>query len=143
MRWGGCESARPFLLGVDMDIQFYTCADPPNKLDKTLTPTVKLTGDFNANVDVVEPSIRCHGTYDMESNYVHIPAFNRYYFVEGVELVNNKQFIVSLQVDPLQSYKEHLTPDNVKCYDGYKRIDSSADPFNTESLVFVCIEGVR
>lgn len=132
----------PFFLGVYMDIQFYTCADPPNKLDKTLTPTVKLTGDFNANVDVVEPSIRCHGTYDMASNYVHIPAFNRYYFVEGVELVTNKQFIVSLQVDPLQSFKEYLTPDNVKCYDGYTRIDGDTEPFAEQHIIFTAIEGV-
>ena len=132
----------PFLLGVDMDIQFYTCADPPNKLDKTLTPTVKLTGDFNANVDVVEPSIRCHGTYDMASNYAHLPAFNRYYFVEGVELVNNNQYIVSLSVDPLQSFKEYLTPDNVKCYDGYKRIDGDTEPFAEQHIIFTAIEGV-
>lgn len=125
-----------------MDIQFYTCADPPNKLDKTLTPTVKLTGDFNANVDVVEPSIRCHGTYDMASNYAHLPAFNRYYFVEGVELVNNNQYIVSLSVDPLQSFKEYLTPDNVKCYDGYKRIDGDTEPFAEQHIIFTAIEGV-
>lgn len=125
-----------------MDIEFYTCADPPNRLEKTLTPTITLSGDFNANVDVVEPSIRCHGTYDMVSNYVHIPAFNRYYFIEGVELVNNKQFVVSLQVDPLQSFKEYLTPDNVKCYDGYTRIDGDTEPFAEQHIIFTAIEGV-
>lgn len=125
-----------------MDIQFYTCADPPNKLEKNPTATVTLQGEFNANVDIVEPTIKVSGKYDFASNYVRIPAFNRWYFVEGVELVNNKQYIVSLSVDPLQSFKEYLTPDNVKCYDGYTRIDGDTEPFTEQHIIFTAIEGL-
>lgn len=125
-----------------MDIEFYTCADPPNKLEKSPTATVTLQGEFNANVDIVEPTIKVSGKYDFASNYAHIPAFNRWYFVEGVELVNNKQYIVSLSVDPLQSFKEYLTPDNVKCYDGYTRVDGDTEPFAEQHIVFTAIEGV-
>lgn len=125
-----------------MDIEFYTCADPPNKLEKNPTATVTLQGEFNANVDIVEPTIRVSGKYDFASNYAYIPAFNRFYFVEGVELVNNKQYIVSLSVDPLQSFKEYLTPDNVKCYDGYTRVDGDTEPFAEQHIIFTAIEGV-
>lgn len=125
-----------------MEIEFYTCADPPNKLEKSPTATVTLQGEFNANVDIVEPTIKVSGKYDFASNYAHISAFNRWYFVEGVELVNNKQYIVSLSVDPLQSFKEYLTPDNVKCYDGYTRIDGDTEPFAEQHIIFTAIEGV-
>lgn len=125
-----------------MVIEFYKCVDPPNKLEKTPTATVTLEGDFNSNVDVVRPSITCHGAYDFSSNYVHIPAFGRWYFLENVDLLSNKRFTVSLAVDVLQSFKEYLTPENVKCYDGFMRVDGDTQPFESKHIIFTTIEGV-
>lgn len=125
-----------------MDIEFYTCADPPNKLEKNPTATVTLQGEFNANVDIVEPTIRISGKYDFASNYAHIPAFNRWYWIEGVELVNNQMFNVTLSCDVLQSFGSYLSADTVKCYDGVSRIDSDTTPFEGENIIFVSIEGV-
>ena len=41
-------------------------------------------------------------------NYVYIPIFNRYYYVDDVVSVNNKLWSISLSVDVLMSHKDKL-----------------------------------
>lgn len=125
-----------------MQIDFYKCTDAPNKLSKTPTLIESMTGQLNSAVDLVQPVIRVRGTYDMESNYVHIPDFERWYWIEGVELVNNQMFNVTLSCDVLQSFGSYLNADTVKCYDGVSRVDSDTTPFAGENIIFVSIEGV-
>ena len=41
-------------------------------------------------------------------NYVYIPVFNRYYFVDNIVSVRNRLWRISMSVDVLMSFKEQI-----------------------------------
>lgn len=57
------------------------------------TPEVLL--DYDASI---------MGTFD----YAEIPAFNRFYFITSIEIVNGNQFKLYLESDPLESFKASI-----------------------------------
>lgn len=42
------------------------------------------------------------------SNYVYIPEFNRYYFIDDIEVINNRLWRIYCSVDALMSFKDEI-----------------------------------
>lgn len=90
-----------------MNCNFYSISDDRNKINKTLgTPTTK-TITFLDSVDLLHPIIKL-SAFPAEKNYCYIPALNRYYFIDSVEIVRNGLFVVRLSIDVLYTYKTQI-----------------------------------
>ena len=46
--------------------------------------------------------------YVLSANYVHIPEFNRYYFINDIVSIRQNLWQISLSVDVLMSYKNQI-----------------------------------
>lgn len=90
-----------------MDIEFHKITDAPNKLDKTLDDGVTVRGTLREQTSIIEPSIKTE--FDCSGyNYIYIPAFNRYYFIVNIEVVNSSLWQIDCSVDVLMSYKDAI-----------------------------------
>lgn len=90
------------------DINFYSNASSPKKLSKALTLAGTVSGQLVEGTSIVNPSI----TFELENlpvfNYIHIPAFNRYYFVKDITNVQGNFWRIDMHVDVLMTYKSSL-----------------------------------
>ena len=88
-----------------MTIEFYTCSDPDNVVDKSLSGGTSITGEFKQDGSVTDPIILIRSATVPTGNYVYIADFGRYYFIE--KLVNKAKELweMTCHVDVLKTYK--------------------------------------
>lgn len=91
-----------------MQIEFYTVQDDPKTIPKTLTGGVLISGAIrDSSVDLMQPEITITGNVSAY-NYMYIPDFHRYYFVEPPVTVRTGIQIVRGRVDVLQTYAPQI-----------------------------------
>lgn len=96
-----------------------------NRMDKTnyLTQIAELSGTFREATSVIDPSITFEFTQDMtdlengvlDCNYLYIPYFKRYYFVDNIVAVTDKLWQIDCSVDVLMTFKDQLVELDVFC----------------------------
>ena len=91
-----------------MNIEFYNNSSPVNKIGKSLSPTVTLSGELREECDLINPSILLNSNDVPAGNYAHIPAFGRYYFVNKITSVRKGLWRVDMHVDVLQTYASQI-----------------------------------
>ena len=91
-----------------MIIKFYTTQSESNCLIKELTETAEIEGVFRDDVNPVEPTLTISTADVSHSNYCHIPALGRFYFVEGFEIEQTGVIRVNLKLDVLMTYQEQI-----------------------------------
>lgn len=92
-----------------MNIIFYNNLSEKNRLNKSIVEPVEVIGELTEGCNILNPSIKFDKISQLfTKNYCYIPAFNRYYFVEDIE-VNNKNIIISLHVDVLMSFRQDIS----------------------------------
>lgn len=93
-----------------MDITFYVNSSEPEKVDKSLSTGVTLSGSLRAESNVITPRILIEGSAETlaEINYAYISLFDRYYYVTDVISVRNDVCMVLLRVDVLMSFKSQI-----------------------------------
>lgn len=81
-----------------------------NRLDKTkyLTSVGSAFGNFRDICDIINPVINIEYKKIPDFNYLYIPNFNRYYFVDKYEIIRTNIFRLYLHVDVLMSYKDGI-----------------------------------
>lgn len=89
-----------------MDVQFYNYQGERLKVGKTLENPVTLTGYLRDTYNVLTPVLTIRHKDEFTYNYVYIPVFGRYYFVDGYTVANRDEIILSLKVDVLETYKD-------------------------------------
>lgn len=89
-----------------MQVEFYHTADNANTVNKTLQPIKTLNIIFRMAVNEATPFIIMNKNNLTGSNYVHIPNFNRYYFISNVENYTAKLVRIELTTDLLMTYKD-------------------------------------
>lgn len=96
--------------GSDFNIHLYQSSAEPNRVDKSefLTFVSTLTGALRDETSIISPSILVEVSSLPRFNYVHIPEFDRYYFVSDITSVRTGLWEISLDVDVLMSYKEAI-----------------------------------
>ena len=97
-----------------MEIHLLQTSDPPNKLNKAVTEVATIAVTLKDNTDFITPVIRLSQTYiDTNFNYVYIPAFERYYFLNGEGILIGKLVEYTLRVDVLMSWKAAIKDSTV------------------------------
>lgn len=92
-----------------MDILLYSITDEQNKINKSLSDPLTLSGALRENCSIVQPSLNVQGGETVSRyNYMYIPAFHRYYFINDVTSVRNNLWRIDANVDVLTSFKNEI-----------------------------------
>lgn len=91
-----------------MEIQFFKITDAPEKVNKTLGSGLSVQGTCRSELDVFSPEIVL-GTDVSDYNYMYIPYFSRYYYINGCVIVNNGLYkVTGVHEDVLMSLKNQF-----------------------------------
>lgn len=105
-----------------MDIELYRCKSPKNKLNKTLEKTLTVSADiYEYEQNRNRLSFRFTVSDVGEFNYIYIPDYERYYFVESVSLSENGVNVYECECDYLMTYKTLINQLSVKCKGSTKK----------------------
>ena len=120
-----------------MILNLYKTLDADNVINKTLLNKLTIQGFFLTNsLNIVNPGIPLqviNGVNIYDFNYLELPEFNRFYFVDSIENVNAKIFNLICSCDVLMTYKEAILNSNARVMRSLK----TGDYYNGESLVNV------
>ena len=99
-----------------MDVELYKCKSPKNRLNKTLEKTVTISATLyeysqNRNRLSFQFTVSDVG----EFNYIYIPDFRRYYFVESVSVAENGMNVYECECDYLMTYKDIISRLSIHC----------------------------
>lgn len=125
---------------MSVTIKLYKNISEQNRLDKTkyLTgPLTILTGEFRSDVNILSPVVDVELPNNFLNinlnafNYVRIEEFNRYYFVNSMDVCNgnvdgeNKTVLLRLylQVDVLMSWKDDIK--KLECFITRQEVESN------------------
>ena len=89
-----------------MQVEFYKTTDNSRVVNKTLQLNKTIDIIFRQAVDEQAPLIIMDKNNITGSNYVHIPDFNRYYFISKVDNYTASLVRVHLTTDLLMTYKD-------------------------------------
>lgn len=107
---------------MSSNIKLYTNAASSETVDKSgsLTQIVDTTCEFKTEIDVLRPVINIELSETLtlsklmtKVNYVYIVAFERYYYVTGIRGLYNDVAELTLEVDPLYSWKTAILAQKV------------------------------
>lgn len=124
-----------------MNIELYRCKSPKNKLNKTLEKTLTVSADiYEYEQNRNRLSFRFTVSDVGEFNYIYIPEYKRYYFVESVSLSENGVNVYECECDYLMTYKELINQLSVKCKGSTKKfITNNVIIDRTESNVLITL----
>lgn len=90
-------------------VTLYNCSDDRRVVNKTLSAARILQCTFLASSSVIKPQLRLSWVDAMPTyNYMYIPAFGRYYFIDDIVADTGGAAIISASVDVLMSYQAAL-----------------------------------
>lgn len=92
------------------DITLYTTLSEKNRIVKELTEYATVHGTLKERTSVMTPIIRLASGADVLAhvNYLYIPAFERYYFIEEVTSIRTNLTEIRCRCDVLMTYAEGI-----------------------------------
>ena len=118
-----------------MEISFYNNVSEKEKIGKTLKNKTTLTGFLKQVTSVINPVITVEMKNPSQYNYVHIPQFHRYYFINDMVNVKNNLWEIHMNVDVLESFKTQIKA-NKAIIEKSEQTASSNEYFNDGSTFF-------
>ena len=100
------------LYGDKMDITLYKNNSEKNKINKSLSNGVTITGALRNESNVVNPVIIINIDNPTLYNYAHIPIFSRYYFITDYVSLRTGIWQLNLKSDVLMSFKTSILNSN-------------------------------
>ena len=91
-----------------MLMYLYSTKTANNTIGKVLENQTEFNIKFKAQADRIKPVVILRSETMLNFNYAFIPDFERYYFVESIEVTPNKIFNISLRCDVLESFKNDI-----------------------------------
>lgn len=91
-----------------MELTLYKNSSERNRINKVLSEPITLTGAFRDGTSIVNPIIAIESDGVITSNYLYIPLFNRYYYIDDITVVRNGYYIIKCSVDVLMSWKSAI-----------------------------------
>ena len=91
-----------------MIMKMYNTSDSNNTINKTLANETEFNIKLKGNTSITQPIVVLHSNNIILFNYAYIPEFNRYYFVDKIELFPNGIYNITLKVDVLESFKNDI-----------------------------------
>lgn len=92
-------------------LKLYSTTDSDNVINKTLIYKNEYPIKFKEVTSITSPIITLHVGNElniMECNYCFISEFNRYYFIQDIQIVNNNLYRLTLDCDVLESFKDDI-----------------------------------
>lgn len=90
-----------------MRIILYKTVSERIKIDKVLEEELELVGSLRDASSITTPSILLQMN-PVDYNYVYIPDFKRYYYINSITAMRNKAFLIDLRCDVLMSYSNEI-----------------------------------
>ena len=88
-----------------MKIILYKNYSQNNILKKNVEQIAELEGNITNELDLMHTFLVLnYGEIDF--NYVYIPLFKRYYFVDEIKAIKNSLYSITLKIDVLYTYRE-------------------------------------
>lgn len=100
-----------------MNLNLYTTESAKNVIGKTLNNETTLTINLRRDFDLMRPSFKLKLPPEINPfaiNYIGLPDFSRYYFVDEVNSVNADIWEFVCSVDVLETYKTEILASNAK-----------------------------
>lgn len=99
---------------MSFNVMLYRNRSPINQVNKTLAQVTTITGTQRDSSSILDPVIMTDGLSQSLStvNYMWIPSYGRFYFVNNIVTVNNRLWAISGHVDVLMSYREQILIQN-------------------------------
>lgn len=93
-----------------MELILYKTTDDDNVINKDLEFFKSININLKDDVDVSNPRIRLKLNIDevKSFNYAEIDSFNRKYFVRDIQNLNNVIWLVRLECDYLETFKDDI-----------------------------------
>lgn len=93
-----------------MTITLYKNKSEDNVVDKELSTIDSLVGSLRHQSSIISPSIVIESSADaiVNCNYIHIPEWNRYYFVKNITAIKTNLWLLECQVDVLYTYRAEI-----------------------------------
>lgn len=118
-----------------MQATLYNLTQPTNLIDKSLgaaVGTISVTPKEPGPFSVTDPIfIVDKGTVPATANYIHIPEFNRYYFITSISYDRAKRATFVCHVDVLKTYSERIkntTLNYIRGEEGVNEVDDDSYP---------------
>lgn len=106
-----------------MIIRMYNNSSDSNILDKTLNNMVEYPVKIKGTIDIIRPTIQMQIKEKFIYNYCYIPDFDRYYYIDSIEVFPNNLYELRLKCDVLMSFKDSIIGSigilKRKVYNGY------------------------
>lgn len=87
---------------------FYTTYDSNNVIGKKLENEIEYDVKIKKSTDITKPVILLKCDNIPRYNYCYIENWNRYYFINNIEVTPNNIFEISMTCDVLESYKNEI-----------------------------------
>lgn len=126
---------------------FYTIKDSKNTINKTLENGEDYNILLKESSSIDNLIIDIHTNNQITNfNYCYIPIFNRYYFVNDIEIFPTNIYRLHLHIDVLETYKEDILKIKGNVYNAttdYQIIKSDVTLSDVSNLILVTIGGVE
>lgn len=85
-------------------------SSPANKITKTYTQVLSLSGNLKNESEIINPTILIEtSSADIfKCNYMQISNFNRSYFITSIKLIRNNIYEISAHCDVLSSFASEI-----------------------------------
>lgn len=91
-----------------MEVNFYNNSSNENIINKDIKLITSKELIFRKNVNEKDPVLLVHNSILNNVNYVEIPNFKRFYFIEHTENYNNQLSRIFLTTDLLMTYQNEI-----------------------------------
>lgn len=101
-----------------MLVKLYSIKHDYRLMNKDLqNPLYKLNINILRSTDMLYPVLEVYSKYNLKNaNYMYIDIFERYYFIERVDIIRNDFYRLKCKVDVLESYKDDILNTNEVVY---------------------------
>lgn len=96
-----------------MVIRLYVNSSEPNKIGKSLTQELEISGTLRGETDILNPEVIIDAENLSQYNYMSIPQFHRKYFIDDISVVRTGLWRIRGRVDVLDTYKDAIKAQHV------------------------------
>lgn len=93
---------------MSFNIELKTNFSDDNVLDKIISPVATVTGTLKRSTSILQPVIEISGSVPVNANYMYIPEFVRYYYIDDIVSTGNNRYEISAHVDVLKTYASEI-----------------------------------
>lgn len=91
-----------------MDITLYKNNSPNYFVNKILAGATTFSGTLRDESSVIEPILMLEASNLSQYNYLYIPSFGRFYYINNIESVRNNLWRLTCHVDVLNTYRSEI-----------------------------------